>query len=164
MFIRSLTQTLTVCWSGDCLYGAEHIRSFVNKDFYCKVHPLLAYLWHYDNHISVCLDLWACLVKRAWIRKNYSSMILKAIQHGICQGSGTYGSRARCGSFDDGIWLTWYFLNTIVTNETFCNFPSTRLQKHQQHNAAPEVALTVRSMLFKINFRHLPLFKIVDFA
>jgi len=79
-------------------------------------------------------------------------------------GSGTYGSRARCGSFDDGIWLAWYFLNTIVTNETFCNFPSTRLQKHQQHNAAPEVALTVRSVLFKINFRHLPLFKIVDFA
>jgi len=35
------------------------------------------------------------------------------------QGSGTYGSRARCGSFDDGIWLAWYFLNTIVTNESF---------------------------------------------
>ena len=32
------------------------------------------------------------------------------------QGSGT------CGSFDDGIWLTWYFLNMIVTDETFCNF------------------------------------------
>jgi len=35
------------------------------------------------------------------------------------QWSGTYGSRARCGSFEDGIWLAWYFLNTIVTNETF---------------------------------------------
>jgi len=23
------------------------------------------------------------------------------------QASGTYGSRARCGSFDDGIWLAW---------------------------------------------------------
>jgi len=32
----------------------------------------------------------------------------------IDQGSGTYSSRARCGSFDDGIWLAWYFLNTIV--------------------------------------------------
>lgn len=26
--------------------------------------------------------------------------------HSIEQGSGTYGPRARCGSFDDGIWLT----------------------------------------------------------
>ena len=38
--------------------------------------------------------------------------------HFAGQGSGTYGSRARCGSFDDGIWLAGYFLNTIVTNET----------------------------------------------
>jgi len=38
---------------------------------------------------------------------------------GLSQGSGTYGSRARCDSFDDGIWLACYFLNTIVTNETF---------------------------------------------
>jgi len=35
------------------------------------------------------------------------------------QWSGTDGLRARCGSFDDGIWLAWYFLKTIVTNETF---------------------------------------------
>jgi len=42
----------------------------------------------------------------------------------VAQGSGTYGSRDRCGSFDDRIWLAWYFLNTIVTNETFCNFPT----------------------------------------
>jgi len=34
----------------------------------------------------------------------------------------------------------------------------------QQHHAAPEVALTVRSMLLMRKFRHLPLFKIVDFA
>jgi len=34
-------------------------------------------------------------------------------------GSGNNGSRARCGSFDDGICLAWYFFNTIVTNETF---------------------------------------------
>jgi len=38
------------------------------------------------------------------------------------------------------------------------------LQSHQQHHAAPEVALTLRSMLIKRKFRHLPLFKIVDFA
>jgi len=32
----------------------------------------------------------------------------------------------------------------------FCNFPSTKLQSHQQHHAAPEVALTVKnSMLLK---------------
>ena len=35
------------------------------------------------------------------------------------QGLGTNGLRTRYGSFDDGIWLAWYFLNTIVTNETF---------------------------------------------
>ena len=33
----------------------------------------------------------------------------------------------------------------------FCNFPSTRLQSHQQRHAAPEVALTVRSMLLREN-------------
>jgi len=32
------------------------------------------------------------------------------------QGSGTYGSRARCGSFADGIWLASYFLKTFVTD------------------------------------------------
>jgi len=46
----------------------------------------------------------------------------------------------------------------------FRNFPSTRLQRYQQHYAAPEVALTVRSMLLKGKFRHLLLFQIVDFA
>ena len=25
--------------------------------------------------------------------------------HCLNQGSGTYGSRAKCGSFDNGIWL-----------------------------------------------------------
>ena len=35
----------------------------------------------------------------------------------IIQASGTYGSRAS-GSFDDGIWLAWYFLYTSVTDET----------------------------------------------
>jgi len=53
------------------------------------------------------------------------------------------------------------FLNTIVTDE---NFSVIFLQSHQQHYAAPEVVLTVRSMLLKRKFRHLPLFKIVDFA
>jgi len=37
----------------------------------------------------------------------------------VLQWSGTNGSRAKRGSFDDGIWLVWYFLDTIVTNETF---------------------------------------------
>jgi len=37
----------------------------------------------------------------------------------LLQRSGTYGSRARCGSFVDGIWLAWYFRNTIVANEMF---------------------------------------------
>jgi len=50
---------------------------------------------------------------------------------------------------------------TIVTNETFS---AIFLQSHQQHHTAPEVALTVGSMLLKRKFRHLPLFKIVDFA
>jgi len=80
---------------------------------------------------------------------------------GLKQGSGTCGSRARCDSFDDGIWLAWYFLNTIVTDEIFSVI---FLQSHQQHHAAPEVALTVRSMLLKRKFKPLPLFKIVDFA
>jgi len=38
------------------------------------------------------------------------------------------------------------------------------LQSHQQHHAAPEVALTVRSVLSKRKFRHLLWFEIVDFA
>jgi len=50
---------------------------------------------------------------------------------------------------------------TIVTDETFSVI---FLQSHQQLHVAPEVALTVRSMLLKRKFRHLSLFKIVDFA
>jgi len=50
---------------------------------------------------------------------SYYPQYLAVIAHNIEQGSGTYGSRARCGSFDDGVWLAWYFLNTIVTSETF---------------------------------------------
>jgi len=38
------------------------------------------------------------------------------------------------------------------------------LQSQQQNHAAPEVALTVRSMLLKRKFRRLPVFKMVDFA
>jgi len=49
----------------------------------------------------------------------------------------------------------------IVTDGTFSVI---FLQSHQQHYAAPEAALTVRSMLIKKKFRHLPLFKIVDLA
>jgi len=44
---------------------------------------------------------------------------MKNVNLALKQGSGTYGSRARCGSVDDSIWLVWYFLNTIATNETF---------------------------------------------
>ena len=98
-------------------------------------------------------------------KKTLIMLSLMSMKHEILgQGSETYGSRARCGSFDDGIWLAWYFLNTIFRNETFRNFPPTRLQSHQQHHAASEVPLTVRSMLLKRKFRHLPLFKIVGFA
>jgi len=61
----------------------------------------------------------------------------------LAQGSGTSGSWARCCPFDDGIWLAWYFLNTIVTNEIFSVIFQ---QSHQQHYAASEVALTVRSI------------------
>jgi len=67
----------------------------------------------------------------------------------INQGSGSYGSWARCGSFDDGIWLARYFLITIVAEETFSVIS---LQSHQLHHAAPEVALTVRSMLLRENW------------
>jgi len=59
------------------------------------------------------------------------------------------------GSFD-------IFLTRLLRMKLFCNFSSTRQQSHQQHHAAPEVALTVRSMLLKRKFRHLPLFKIVS--
>jgi len=79
----------------------------------------------------------------------------------LYQGSGSYGSRAKCGSFHDGIWLTWYFLDMIVRNEIFSVI---FLQSHQQHHAAPQAVLTVRSMLPKRKFRHLPLFNMVDFA
>ena len=37
----------------------------------------------------------------------YFSMVqLNYICYALVQGSGTYGSRARCGSFDDCIWLS----------------------------------------------------------
>jgi len=45
-------------------------------------------------------------------------MLLQKRLVDLNQGSGTHGSRARCGSFDDGIWLAWYLFNTIITNET----------------------------------------------
>jgi len=51
-------------------------------------------------------------------------------------------------------------LNTIVTDEPFSVI---FLQSHQQHHAAPEVTFTIRSMLLKPKFKHLPLFKIIDF-
>jgi len=39
------------------------------------------------------------------------------------------------------------FLTRLLRMKFFWNFPSTRLQSYQQQHAAPEVALTVRSML-----------------
>jgi len=70
------------------------------------------------------------------------------------------------------MWLFWWrHLARLIFSwhdcyewNFFCNFPSTRQQSHQQRHAAPEVALTVRSMLLKRKFRHLPLFKTVGFA
>ena len=52
------------------------------------------------------------------------------------------------------------FLTRLLRMKLFRNF----LQSHQKHHAAPEVELTVRSRLLKRKFRHLPLFKILDFA
>jgi len=43
-------------------------------------------------------------------------------------------------------------------------FPTYQTTNRQQHHVGPEVALTVRSMLLMRKFRHLPLFKMVDFA
>jgi len=90
---------------------------------------------------------------------NKQSEFFKHLPYWLCQGSGTCRSRARCGSFDDGICLPSF--NTIVTDETFSVI---FLQSHQQRHAVPEVALTVRSMLLKRKFKHLPLLKNVDFA
>jgi len=64
------------------------------------------------------------------------------------------------------MWLFWwrhlahliFSLHDCYEWNFFCNFPSTRLQSHQQHHAVPEVALTVRSVLLKRKFRLLPLF------
>jgi len=45
------------------------------------------------------------------------------------------------------------FCNSVIF-QTFCNFPSTRVQSQQQHHAAPKVALTVRNMLLKRIHNH----------
>ena len=53
------------------------------------------------------------------------------------------------------LWLFWwrhlgrfiFYWHDCYEWNFFCNFQSSRLQSHQQHHAAPEVALTVRSML-----------------
>jgi len=66
------------------------------------------------------------------------SFVYGTSDYALDQGLGTYGSWARCGSFDDSIWLACYFLNTIVTNESFSVL---FLRSHQQHHAAPEVAI-----------------------
>jgi len=58
------------------------------------------------------------------------------------------------------------FLTRLLWMKLFLQFSIHQTTKpsatpSMQH---PEVALTVRSVLFKTKFRHLPLFKIVDFA
>jgi len=65
---------------------------------------------------------------------------MECLYTAVQQGSGTYGSRARCGSFVDSIWLAWYFLNTIVTNETSvifhlpdCKAISNAMQHQKSH-------------------------------
>jgi len=45
----------------------------------------------------------------------------------LAQRSGT------CGSFDDGIWLPWYVLNTIVTHEIFLQFSYKAIRNTMQH-------------------------------
>jgi len=48
--------------------------------------------------------------------------------------------------FDDGIWLTCYFLNTIVTNETFSvilHLPDYQAISNTIH-AAPEVTFNTK--------------------
>ena len=89
----------------------------------------------------------------------------------------TFAPKCQSRTGVGNLWLTsqmwlfwWWHLARLIFSQHdcyqwkfFCNFPSTRLQSHQQHHATPEVALTVRSMLKRI-FRHLPLFNIIDFA
>jgi len=64
-------------------------------------------------------------------------VIAYSLYEGLNQGSGTYDSRARCGSFDDGIWLAWYCLNTIATDETsaviFLQTISNTMQHQKSH-------------------------------
>ena len=75
------------------------------------------------------------------------------------QGSGIYGSRARCDFWRRHL-VACNFLTRLLRMKLSVIF----LQSHQQHHAAPEAALTIGSMLLKRKLRHLPLFKIVDFA
>jgi len=72
----------------------------------------------YETLIKTIYILHLCSLLSIPIRLVFS---VSRLPHNLMleQGSRTYGSRARCGSFDDGIWLTWYFLNTIVGNEIF---------------------------------------------
>jgi len=58
------------------------------------------------------------------------------LAHTLVQEAGT-----RCGSFDNGIWFAWYFLNTIVTNETFSvifHLPDCKaISNTMQHQESP---------------------------
>jgi len=81
--------------------------------------PLLR---HFLRHCACRHNyLWRLVRAFRWVMTPLSESWFVCVFHSIqvlTQRSGTYGSRARCGSFDDGIWLAWHFLNTIVTNET----------------------------------------------
>ena len=83
----------------------------------------LSWVSHMQNtvyHRLWCTDRRLSVTPKPWLphnnRKTHYNTFAASVE--LDQGSGTYGSRARCGSFDDGVWLAWYFLSTIVTNET----------------------------------------------
>ena len=88
----------------------------------------------YYHQVSVFA--FSCMLQSITLRVG-----VKILCQTIEQGPGTYGSQTRCGSFHDAIWLAWYFHNDCYEWNFFF------LQTHQQHHAAPEVTLTVRSMV-----------------
>ena len=84
----------TVTWSKNCLLK------------FCNLEDLQA--------------LWAHM--KCYVHPLRKEKKKQGVKDNLGQGSGTYGSRARCGSFDHGIWLAWYFLNTIIRMKLFLYF------------------------------------------
>jgi len=60
---------------------------------------------------------------------------IEVLQETLTQGSGTYGLRARCGSFDDGIWLAWYFLTPLLRMQfsVIFHLPDQAVSNTMQH-------------------------------